>query len=857
MKISCIILLLLAVFHPTVLQSQTTIKGNVTSNLEPVPNVNILLKRENNIIAYSISDSLGNYKLSFNEQISDGLFIETNSLSHVSKIVFLKEHQIFYRVELEERVNNLDEIFISNKKAIINKDTVFYNIDLFKDGTEEYVDDLLKKLPGIIIEEDGTIKYNNKKIKKLLLDGDDLFGSKYTVGSKNIDANMVDSVQVYKNFSENVLLKNIEDSDDVAINLSLKKEKADISGNARAGYGYKDRRDFHATAFLLKSRSKAFSVVSFNNVGVDKSPFLTTNSNTRHLISRGNYGSELEKKYHLINNSFYTHFSFIHRFSDHFKMNVNFNHLNDELSRNSIRKFTYLTPTNTFSTIETNRMESNPMIYDSEISLNYHNKDIMLNYEGNISTLDESFQNSSSNNFLFQENHLSTDDFSSIHKAELTYKINQAKVIINEFNYSFIRSTQDFELRPGYIPSDTVNMNFQHSNFSQEFFRNESKLYQNFSRLKMENALAFQLEENKFSSILEAENEVVGNYNNDLTQKKFGVEFYNSSSYRLNPRNELNLNLSLLVGKEQFYNLLEDQNILLLNYNLDYNLNITKKSTLSFFHSLDQETPRLLNLYNGRVLSSYRSIIENVPDFEKMQVSSFGFSYAYNDLINLTKFFLTFNYSHHNNGFYFQNYVDYDKTIIRSFLLNEERNSYNLMLTGEKFINPIRTTFSSTVNLAFDDNYNYVNNSELRDIKNRSMQINFKARTDFMGGRLNFENSINYFRQEVLVQHDRKSSFDKIFYTFNLNYQPFKKPIYFSSEIDFYHPNLDLKETFFFNNYYISYKPKNHKLEYSLKINDITNNTRYQNSFISDFYTSNYTYSLIGRNVLLSLKYKF
>lgn len=857
MKISVIIILLIGVFIPNMLRSQTTITGKVTSILEPVTNASILLRENNIIITYSISDSLGNFKLHFDEKITDSLILEVNSLSHETGFFSLNESQTFYSIELKEREHTLDEVFITNKKIINRKDTVYYNIEMFKNGTEEYVEDLLKKLPGIIIENDGTIKYNNKKIKKLLLDGDDLFGSKYKIGSKNIDANMVDSVQVYKKFSQNALLKNIEDSEEVAINLSLKKGKTDISGNARLGYGYKDRKDIHTTAFLLKSKFKAFSVVSFNNVGIDKSPFVTTSNNTNYLISRGNFGSELDKKYHLINNSLYTNASFLHRFSDHLKINANLNHLNDRLNRNSTRNLTYLTPATTFSVNEKNKMESKPVLYDSDILLDYHRKDLMFKYQGRIFLMDESFQNTSLNNFYLQETDLTTKDFSSIQDGELTYKINDSKVIVNKTNYTFIKSTQDFKLSPGYVPSETVNTNFQQSNFSQELLSNKLKLYQNFSRLKAETAVALKLEENKFTSLLLAENELVSNYANDLTQRRFAVEFFNSFIYQINLRNKLKLNFSLVAGKEEFNKLLGNQNLLLLNYDIDYNITVSKKSTISFFQSLKQETPNLSNLFDGRVISSYRSIIENVPNFKKIQISAIGFSYNYDDYINLTKLFFTFNYQHHNNGFYFQNHVDSNKTIIRSFLLNKDRDSYNLLLSAEKFINKIRTTFSSTITLNFDENYNYVNDSELRNIENKSMQINLKARTDLTEDKLSFENSFNYFRQEVLIPQQYKSSFDKIFYTFKLNYQPFKKPIYISSEIDFYHPDLSSNDNYFFNNYDFSYKPQTQKFEFSLKINNITNTQQFRNTFVSDFYYSQYTYDLVGRNVLLAIKYKF
>ena len=99
--------------------------------------------------------------------------------------------------KLEPRTTFLKEVVVQeNRKPIrIKNDTIVYDPEKFKDGSEKVVEDLLKKLPGIKIEENGEIKFNGKSIKKMLLDGDDLFDSQYTVGSKNINVEMLDKVE--------------------------------------------------------------------------------------------------------------------------------------------------------------------------------------------------------------------------------------------------------------------------------------------------------------------------------------------------------------------------------------------------------------------------------------------------------------------------------------------------------------------------------------------------------------------------------------------------------------------------------------------------------------------------------------
>src|SRR5690606_27441794 len=100
------------------------------------------------------------------------------------------------------------------------KDTVVFNINSYKDGTERKIEDVLRKLPGIEINElSGIIKYKGKSIETVMLEGDDLFGSNYTLGTKNINADMVTEVEAIENYSENALLKGIEHSEKVALNL--------------------------------------------------------------------------------------------------------------------------------------------------------------------------------------------------------------------------------------------------------------------------------------------------------------------------------------------------------------------------------------------------------------------------------------------------------------------------------------------------------------------------------------------------------------------------------------------------------------------------------------------------------------
>ena len=134
---------------------------------------------------------------------------------------------------------------------MIKNDTVKYNVKSYLNGSDRKILDVIKKMPGIDVNVNtGEIKYKGKSIETVLLEGDNLFGYNYSLGTKNINVNMVEQVQAIENYSENPLLKNIESGNKVVLNLKLKKRKIDFSGNFDAGLGSFDNSNIAANTNL-------------------------------------------------------------------------------------------------------------------------------------------------------------------------------------------------------------------------------------------------------------------------------------------------------------------------------------------------------------------------------------------------------------------------------------------------------------------------------------------------------------------------------------------------------------------------------------------------------------------------------
>lgn len=170
---------------------------------------------------------------------------------------------------LTERVNQLDEIIINYKPPIdIKKDTITYDADAFRTGEERKVRELLKKMPGLEVDKEGNVTTNGKKVTKLLVDNKTFFTGSTKMGVNNIPADVVDKIEILENYSSVSFLKGFEDSDEIALNIKLKKDKNKFAfGDVEVGSGYEDHYVVHPTLFYYSPKTKVNFIGDLNNTG--------------------------------------------------------------------------------------------------------------------------------------------------------------------------------------------------------------------------------------------------------------------------------------------------------------------------------------------------------------------------------------------------------------------------------------------------------------------------------------------------------------------------------------------------------------------------------------------------------------
>ena len=255
--------------------SQLTISGKVTDDeAGSIEFAIVTLKQANDssVVAYATTDENGKYSLMTSKQ--GMFFISVSYLGYVAQIKHLNLH-------IEESINDFDFIMIPDAIALqevvikgrrtgvlFDNDTIRYNPELFKDGSEVLLGDLLNKLPGIEVDEKGNVKAHGKNVDKILLSGQDFFQGNIQMATKNLSADIAESVEVLNNYSEYSMLSGFQNHEKTVINIGVNKNKlGKVSGNLSIGGGIENKYELRGDLMHIKPTWMTSVIGTSNNSG--------------------------------------------------------------------------------------------------------------------------------------------------------------------------------------------------------------------------------------------------------------------------------------------------------------------------------------------------------------------------------------------------------------------------------------------------------------------------------------------------------------------------------------------------------------------------------------------------------------
>ena len=271
------ILALLFVFTSVVSLAQSVkLDGFILDNTgKPLEMANVMAihSATKEMDSYAITNDKGRYQLVLKPNANYSIRISYLGMQPKEITVATQSVNITQNITLESGDEQLQAVEIVREMPVsIKGDTIVYNADSFKTGTERKLEDVLKKLPGVEVNADGQVEVEGKKVQKLMVEGKDFFDGDTKLGVKNIPADAIDKVQVLRNYNEVSALKGLENNEEnVAMNIKLKKGKKNFwfgDMSAGIGIGHEDSRYIVNPKVFYYSPEYSLNLIgNFNNIG--------------------------------------------------------------------------------------------------------------------------------------------------------------------------------------------------------------------------------------------------------------------------------------------------------------------------------------------------------------------------------------------------------------------------------------------------------------------------------------------------------------------------------------------------------------------------------------------------------------
>lgn len=241
-----------------------------------------------------------------------GLFVISNITNgeYQLAITHVGYKAISYSIKIDDNAIDLETIYlklpetelkgitiIAKGAAVTQKDdTSQYNANQYKVNPDATTEDMIKKMPGITVDKNGTITAHGEVVKKVTVDGKDFFGDDASAALKNIPAAAVDKIQVYDRLSDQAQLTGIDDGNSQkSINIITKAGINDAQfGRIYAGFGTNNTYATGGNASFFKNDRRISLVGTFNNInqqnfGSQDMLGVTGNNNSRNNMAMGNF----------------------------------------------------------------------------------------------------------------------------------------------------------------------------------------------------------------------------------------------------------------------------------------------------------------------------------------------------------------------------------------------------------------------------------------------------------------------------------------------------------------------------------------------------------------------------------------
>lgn len=258
-----------------------SIKGKLTDSTSRQAiadaTVSLLHAKDSSLVTFTLTNKQGSFEIKGLATGAYRLVITHQTYGEIKKQVTLTDEK--KQVDLgdifpSENYKTLGEVVITSEAPIVVKnDTIQFNASGFRTQPNATAEDLIKKLPGMEVDKEGNVKSQGETVQKVLVDGKEFFGNDPKLATKNLTADMIESVQVFDDMSDQAKFTKIDDgSRSKTINIKLKKDRnKGYFGRALAAYG--DKGHYEGNLSLNRFNGSQRTSLLFNANNINKQGF--------------------------------------------------------------------------------------------------------------------------------------------------------------------------------------------------------------------------------------------------------------------------------------------------------------------------------------------------------------------------------------------------------------------------------------------------------------------------------------------------------------------------------------------------------------------------------------------------------
>ena len=254
-------------------EAQFEVNGKISDDKNssvPYASVALATATDTSTVQFTIANENGIFNMKNVDTGSYYLVIASVGYDVEHQMVQIKGDIPDFNVVLTSGAASMKEVMIRAKSipVLMNGDTIVYNSSSFKTQTNANVEDLIRKLPGVNVGSDGALTAEGEQVTKVLINGKEFFGGNVEAATKNLDASLVDNVEVIdKKRDEDEFTDDNNNETEKVINLVLKEEHAQgYFGNIRLGYGLEDIYDAHGNINFFRDATQLSIIGGSNNV---------------------------------------------------------------------------------------------------------------------------------------------------------------------------------------------------------------------------------------------------------------------------------------------------------------------------------------------------------------------------------------------------------------------------------------------------------------------------------------------------------------------------------------------------------------------------------------------------------------